>query len=119
MNSETHVDGILGTCQLLLIERSKVGTQMRLKTIQTVVALLLIAIGWVAGRTQATPPPEFTLAIDAPLGRTLVKCVRGCILQGGRDEGNPDNKPISSYWYECRGASPPRCGATVNGWLKH
>jgi hypothetical protein len=91
---------------------------MRRRTIQMVVALSLVAVGWVVGRAQ-TPAPEFTLAIEAPSGRTMVKCVRGCTLQGGRDEGNPNNTPTENYEFECGGASPPRCSATVNGWLKH
>jgi hypothetical protein len=89
---------------------------MRRRTIQTLVALLLVAFGWVAGRAQA-PPPEFTLAIEAPSGRTTVRCVRGCKLQGGRDEGNPHNSPTPSYWFECQEAANDRCSATVNGWL--
>jgi hypothetical protein len=88
------------------------------RTIQMVVALSLVAVGWVAGRVQ-TPAPEFTLAIEAPSGRTIVRCVRGCTLQGGRDEGNPNNAPTENYWFECQGASTQRCSATVNGWLKH
>lgn len=54
---------------------------MRHRTIQTVVALLLIAFGWVAGRAK-TPAPEFTLRIEAPSGGTKVKYVRGGTLQG-------------------------------------
>jgi hypothetical protein len=91
---------------------------MRRRTIQIVVALSLVAFGWVTGKSQ-TPAPEFTLAIEAPSGRTMVKCVRGCTLQGGRDEGNPNNAPTENYEFECQGASSLRCSATVNGWLKH
>ena len=91
---------------------------MRRRAFQTVVAVSLVAVGWVVGRAQ-TPAPEFTLAIEAPSGRTTVKCVRGCTLQGGRDEGNPNNTPTENYEFECRGASLSRCSATVNGWLKH
>ena len=91
---------------------------MRRRTIQTVVALALVAFGWVVGRAN-TPAPEFTLAIEAPAGRTTIKCVRGCTLQGGRDEGNPNNQPSENYWFECQGGSVQQCNATVNGWLKH
>lgn len=90
---------------------------MRQRSIQTVVALLLVAFGWVVGRAK-TPAPEFTLRIEAPSGRTTVKCVQGCTLQGGRDEGNPNNIPTREYWFECSG-NLGGCGATVNGWLKH
>jgi hypothetical protein len=90
---------------------------MRRRTTQTILALSLLAFGWLAGKAQ-TPAPEFTLAIEAPLGRTMVTCVRGCTLQGGRDEGNPDNRPMPNYWFECKVATPPRCSARVNGWSK-
>ena len=87
---------------------------MRRRTIQMVVALSLVASGWLAGRAR-TPAPEFTLAIEAPEGRTIVECVRGCTLQNGRG-GN--GAPTENYWFECKGASLGRCSATVNGWLK-
>ena len=45
---------------------------MRHKTIQTVVALLLIVFGWAVGRAK-TPAPEFTLRIEAPSGRTTAR----------------------------------------------
>jgi hypothetical protein len=89
---------------------------MTRKIIQTVIAFLLVACGWAVGRAQ-TPAPEFTLTIDAPGGRTMVKCVRGCTLQGGQDEGNPNNRPRPQYSFECSGVT--QCSATVNGWLKH
>ena len=91
---------------------------MRRRTIQMVVALSLVASGWLAARAK-TPAPEFTLAIDAPEGRTFVECVRGCTLQGGRDEGNPDAGRMQRYWFECKNAPTGGCKATVNGWLKH
>jgi hypothetical protein len=80
------------------------------------IAFSLVAFGWIAGRTE-TRAPELTLAIEAPEGRTMITCVRGCVLQGGRDEGNPDNRPVPKYWFECRGSDLQRCSATVNGWL--
>jgi hypothetical protein len=91
---------------------------MRGRTIRTVVALSLVAFGWVVGRAK-TPAPEFTLTIEAPSGRTTITCVRGCALQGGHDEGNPNNVPMAKYFFECSGAALERCNATVNGWLKH
>jgi hypothetical protein len=93
---------------------------MNRRAIQIVLALVLVAAGWAVGRAQTpAPAPEFTLAIEAPPGRTTIRCVRGCTLQGGRDEGNPNNTPTPEYWYECRGTALPSCGSTVNGWLKH
>ena len=42
-------------------------------------ALVLILIGWVAGRSQ-TSAPDFEFTVDAPSGETTVQCVRGCEL---------------------------------------
>jgi hypothetical protein len=92
------------------------GNNMRRKAIYTVMGLSLLAFGWAVGRAS-TPVPEFTLTIEAPSGRTTITCVRGCRLQGGRDEGNPNNVPIAKYSVECSGVE--RCNATVNGWLKY
>lgn len=94
------------------------GNNMKRRIIRLVVALLLVAFGWLVGRAN-TPAPEFTLTIDAPSGHTTVACVRGCVLQGGRDEGNPNNVPIAKYSFECSGAADGRGPASVNGWLKH
>ena len=80
---------------------------MRYRTIQALVALLLVTFGWIAGTAQ-TPAPEFTLAIKTASGRTTVTFVRGCVLQGGRDEGNPNNTPTSKYSFKCQGASSQR-----------
>ena len=87
---------------------------MRRRTIQVVVALSLVASGWLAGSAR-TPAPKFTLRIDAPEGRTIVECVRGCTLQ---DHRGGNSTPTERFSFECKGA-PGGCGATVNGWLKH
>ena len=83
---------------------------------RTAIALFLVASGWAVGRAQ-TPAPEFTLSIDAPAGQTKIGRVQGCTLQGGRDEGNPNNTPLKNYVFDCRGGAAHRCNATVNGWL--
>ena len=88
---------------------------MRITTIGLALAIALVS-GWCVGRAQ-TPKPEFTLEIDAPVGKTTVKCIRGCVLQGGRDEGNAENLPVATYWFTCSGTSG-RCRATTNGWTK-
>jgi hypothetical protein len=107
--------GILATSQRLELAGGK---NMRLKAIYTVIGLSLLAFGWAVGRARTpAPAPEFTLTIEAPSGRTTITCVRGCRLQGGRDEGNPSNAPTTKYFLECSGVE--RCNATVNGWLKY
>jgi hypothetical protein len=84
--------------------------------IRTLIALALLGSGWFVGRAQ-TPVPEFTLVIDAPVGETRVVCAKGCTLQGARDEGNPHNKPVPKYSYQCSGPNVQRCETRVNGWL--
>jgi hypothetical protein len=91
---------------------------MRRKAIYTLIGLSLLAFGWVAGRAAKTPPPDFTLEIEGPPdGRIAVKCVRGCVLQGGRDEAVPGAGRILEYSVECSGVQ--RCSGTANGWLKN
>jgi hypothetical protein len=84
--------------------------------IRILAVLALVAFGWVVGRAQ-TPAPDFTIAIDAPAGRTHVRCMRGCTLQGARDEGNPNNTPVTRYMYECSGDGVQRCQGHANGWV--
>ena len=76
----------------------------------------LVGSGWAVGTAQVRRP-DFTLRIDAPAGRTVVTCLRGCSLQGGNDEGNPNAATMSAYEMACRGEGVQRCPATVNGWF--
>jgi hypothetical protein len=77
----------------------------------------MLGAGWTLGRAQTpVPAPEFVLSIDAPSGSTTLRCERGCVLQGGRDEGNPGAATMTEYRYQCSGAE--RCKARVNGWVK-
>jgi hypothetical protein len=77
-------------------------------------AAALVVLGWTLGRAQTTTP-DFSMAIDTPAGTTTVRCERGCRLQGGHDEGNRLNTPMTEYRFRCTGSD--RCRATVNGWL--
>jgi hypothetical protein len=90
---------------------------MRRRTIQIIIALSLVAFGWIAAKAT-TPAPDFTLELEGPSdGRTVVKCVRGCVLQGGRDEAVPGAGRILEYSVECSGVQ--RCSGTANGWIRH
>jgi len=90
---------------------------MRRRAIQIIIALSLVAFGWIGGRAKA-PASDFTLEIEGPSdGPTVVKCVRGCTLQGGRDEGNPQAGRMLEYQVSCSGRQ--RCSGTANGWIKH
>ena len=83
---------------------------------------VLLASGWMAGRAE-TSAPEFTLAVDAPMGATSVVCVKGCILQATPDLGV--GKASSELGYACHSNAPAasmsapgqRCRAEINGWL--
>jgi hypothetical protein len=90
---------------------------MRSRIILLAIGVGLLALGWSAHAAQ-TSAPEFTLTIDAPVGETTVVCVKGCVLQGGRDYGNPDNRPSQKYGFKCGRATNGRCSARVNGWLQ-
>jgi hypothetical protein len=47
--------------------------------IRAVLAVALLAVGWTVGRAQTTySAPDFEVA--APVGETVVECVRGCEL---------------------------------------
>jgi hypothetical protein len=54
------------------------------------------------------------IALDAPAGRTNVRCVSGCTLLGARDLPNKYAGRIKGYFFECEGK---RCKAQVAGWL--
>jgi hypothetical protein len=95
-----------------------------------IVAVVLVGLGWVAGRAQGTSQPEFVLELEAPQGWTTVACSRGCELIGSRDHGNPRAGRMLQYRYGCgvgekpsdivpqRASAPLRCKATVFGWTK-
>jgi hypothetical protein len=90
---------------------------MRTVAIRLAIAVGLMALGWGAHAAQVTTP-EFTIEIDAPLGHTTIVCVKGCLLQGLRDQGNPINIPTQKYSFECSGGAVQRCRARTNGWLQ-
>jgi hypothetical protein len=93
------------------------------------VAVVLVGLGWVAGRAQEVSQPEFVLELEAPQGWTTVTCSRGCELIGSRDHGNPRAGRMLQYRYGCgvgatpsdplpAASSPLRCKATAFGWKK-
>ena len=105
-------------------------------TRRIMVALVLVGVGWVAGRAQGTSQPDFVLELEAPQGWTTVTCSRGCELIGRRDYGNPRAGRMLEYRYGCgvgvikpsdpvtadpipqRTSSSLRCKATAFGWKK-
>lgn len=103
---------------------------MKLILARVACALALVVLGWVAGRAQAVPIPEFVLELEAPQGWTSVTCSRGCELIGSRDHGNPNAARMLRYDYGCGvsgtpsnpvlqpSSKPLRCKAMVFGWRK-
>jgi hypothetical protein len=101
---------------------------MKLILVRVGCALALVVLGWVAGRAQAVPEPQFVLELEAPQGWTSVTCSRGCELIGSRDHGNGGR--MLQYDYGCGVGGTPskpelqpssqslRCKATVYGWRK-
>ena len=77
-------------------------------------AVVLVFVGWVAGRAQ-TSAPAFELLVDAPGGETTIKCVKGCELSWVERGLNPDAAPTPAFTYRC---TAPRCSSgRVGGWL--
>jgi hypothetical protein len=77
-------------------------------------ALVLVLIGWVAGRSQ-TAAPDFEFTVDAPSGETTVECVRGCELLWVERGPAPTAGHSKKFVYSC-GAI--RCGSgKVGGWI--
>ena len=85
-------------------------------TIQILVTVILVFLGWMLGRAQ-TSAPAFEFVVDAPGGETTIECVRGCELAWVERGLNPNSTPTKSFKYRCTG---PRCSSgRVGGWLDH
>ena len=90
--------------------------------------LALVALGWVAGRAQDRPEPQFVLNVEAPQGWTKVICVRGCELVAERSATNAKRTP--EFVYGCGVSGSPeaprlqaglsetlRCRCTALEWI--
>jgi hypothetical protein len=87
---------------------------MARKGFTAAIALALVLFGWVAGRSQASPP-DFEFTVDAPSGETTVTCVRGCELLWVERGIAPTAGHDKKFVYSC-GAI--RCGSgRVGGWI--
>ena len=86
--------------------------------IRLVIAVALIAAGWVAAKAQSSPP-DFEIVVDAPAGETTVTCKRGCNLAWVERGVNPNATPIQSFTFKCGGGpSEGRCSShAVGGWI--
>ena len=94
---------------------------MKRTFLRAALALTLLAAGWTAGRAQAQfPPPDFEIAIHAPVGETVVECVRGCgLLWVERGDPGPGAETGPTFQFACRGASVQQCtSGRIGGWIK-
>ena len=84
-------------------------------TIQILAGAILTFIGWAIGRAE-TSAPAFELAVDAPGGKTVIECVRGCELSWVERGLNPNSTPVKSFEYACTSG---RCSSgRIGGWLE-
>src|SRR5262245_43315273 len=59
---------------------------------------------------------DFEIRVQAPTGKTMVECVRGCKVIGARDVDNPSASQMRSYWFSC--GAPDGCQGRVVGFLQ-
>jgi hypothetical protein len=94
------------------------GCSMGRTLLRVVAAVVLIGLGWAAGKAQ-TPQPDFELIVNAPAGQTSVECVRGCELMWVERGVNPNDTPRATFSFGCQGPEVKRCSsASVGGWIK-
>jgi hypothetical protein len=85
--------------------------------LRLVAVAVLICLGWVAGRAQASQP-TFEIVVDAPAGETTIQCVRGCALSWVERGVNPNAQTMATFTFKCNAPSG-RCSSNkVGGWLK-
>ena len=90
---------------------------MARKIAVTVVALGLVAVGWVAAGIAQTTKPDFELIVGAPAGETTIECVRGCNLAWVERGLIPGATPITKFQFACGGIAVGRCSSgRIGGW---
>jgi hypothetical protein len=73
------------------------------------VALALVAVGWLIGRAQIGVPQFFSLTIDAPVGSTTIRC-NGCELFSWAEGRSTAQR---QFTLTCSG--PQCCSQTIGG----
>lgn len=94
---------------------------MKRTLIHMVLGVALLGIGWTAGRAQSQySAPDFEVAIHAPVGETVIECVRGCeLLWVERGGPGPGAEASPTFQFACRGASVQQCrSGRIGGWIK-
>jgi hypothetical protein len=78
-------------------------------------AVVLVAIGWIAGAKAQSSSPDFELIVNAPAGETTVECARGCKLAWVERGFNPNQGTDAKFTYSCGAV---RClSGKVGGWI--
>jgi len=75
------------------------------------VALALVAVGWLIGRAQSRAPQVFTLTIDSPVGSTTLRC-NGCELFS-----YPEGRSTRQRQLTLACSKPQVCSQTIVGRL--
>jgi hypothetical protein len=76
-----------------------------------------ICLGWVAGRAQPSEP-TFELIVDAPVGETSIRCVRGCELAWVERGRSPKAQTTQTFTFTCTSPSGRCSSSRVGGWLQ-
>jgi hypothetical protein len=91
-------------------------TMMSRILVRSVLAVILIFLGWAVGRAQTTAP-AIELLVDAPGGETTIQCLKGCELAWVERGVNSNVTPNPTFTYRC---TAPRCSSgRIGGWLSH
>lgn len=88
--------------------------------VRIVLAVLLVATGWVAAGTAQTANPDFEVIVNAPAGETTIECVRGCNLAWVERGVLRNYTPTPKFPFSCDGLTTTRCSSgRVGGWVSH
>jgi hypothetical protein len=90
---------------------------MRRASIRLIAIAAFICLGWVAGRAQPTEP-TFELVVDAPVGETSIRCVRGCELSWVERGRSPNAQTMPTFTFTCTSPSGRCSSSRVGGWLQ-
>ena len=76
-----------------------------------------ICLGWAAGRAQTTQP-TFEFVVNAPVGQTIIQCVRGCELAWVERGLSPNAQTMTTFTFTCTSPSGRCSSQRVGGWLQ-
>jgi hypothetical protein len=87
--------------------------------VRLLVALLLVAAGWSAGRAQSSEP-DFEILVSASVADTKIECVKGCTLTWSERGISPNAVRRSHFRYGCGVVNPPATCSSgkIAGWIE-